>query len=73
MQLVDKMPATGQFIVVWEFESQVYSETWRIEYEGAPIEIFDTIEGSWEVNNDWLVGCYRNLTLKFLLPTKKDK
>ena len=45
MKQVDKMPVEGQFVSVWEFNNEVWSETCR--FDGGVLELYVGQEDYW--------------------------
>lgn len=66
MKLVKEMPISGQFAVMWIFNGDVWSETWRWN-DHDQIEILVESEDNitWRLNQELFDGGYKGLDLWF--------
>lgn len=67
MKIVDQLPKSGQFGVIWVHEGNVWTETWRIN--NGFIEIWQESpndDGYWVGNEDYPNG-YKQIKLQFVV------
>lgn len=50
MKMIKEMPKEGQFIVIWEYNNKLWSETY--EWENNELYHYDSIEDEYIIIND---------------------
>lgn len=49
MKITKVCPTSGQFIVMWEYQSRLYCENWR--FHENELQMFDTGNNEWQLND----------------------
>lgn len=68
MKIIDEMPKTGQFNVMWVYKGVPYAETWRWNDQTVEI-IIDVPSGDdqWITNDCYYEGGYSALELMYVV------